>query len=404
MKKKICFIIMGFGKKSDPLTGRTLDLDKTYENIISPAVQAAGLECVRADEIQDSGLIDKSMYALLMYADLVIADISTYNPNAIYELGIRHAVRPYSTIIIKEQQGKIPFDLDHNRIFHYDHMGDDISATEAERCKVELQKRIEAVLESSATDSPLYEFIRGIVPPELPEAEYIGLIEKLAKEEKYIFAMRQKALDFMKQNNFTDAERSWGKLSEAVENESYFTQQQALCRYKSKEPSPVVALQDALSIISKLNPDGDTTDPETLGITGAIYKNLYRESGDVENLNRAIKYYEKCYIVRNDYYTGENYAHCLELKSKMHLEEDEIIFLKFSAKKTRESVISQLLFLLDDVDEKRIDQIWIYATLSNCYRALNNHHDAEQFEEKFMASKPLEWELETFQKSKLELI
>ncbi len=79
---------MGFGKKYDHTTQKTLDLDKTYKNIIKPAVKIAGFHCVRADEIQDSGLIDKSMYALLMHADLVIADISTFNPNAIYELGM----------------------------------------------------------------------------------------------------------------------------------------------------------------------------------------------------------------------------------------------------------------------------------------------------------------------------
>ena len=92
---------MGYGKKTDPSTGKTFDLDKTYLNIIKPAVISAGLECVRGDEVKESGLIDKSMYALLIHADLVIADISTYNPNAIYELGVRHASRPFTTIIIK---------------------------------------------------------------------------------------------------------------------------------------------------------------------------------------------------------------------------------------------------------------------------------------------------------------
>jgi hypothetical protein len=39
-----CFVVMGFGKKTDFETGRTLDLDKSYKNMIKPAVQAAGLE------------------------------------------------------------------------------------------------------------------------------------------------------------------------------------------------------------------------------------------------------------------------------------------------------------------------------------------------------------------------
>lgn len=59
------------------------------------------------------------MYAMIVKADLVIADISTLNPYAIYELSVRHAVRPSLTIIIRaESTPKIPFDIDHTRVFH----------------------------------------------------------------------------------------------------------------------------------------------------------------------------------------------------------------------------------------------------------------------------------------------
>jgi hypothetical protein len=61
-----CFVVMGFGKKTDFETGRTLDLDKSYRNIIKPAVEAARLKCVRADEIMHSGLIDVPMYEQLL--------------------------------------------------------------------------------------------------------------------------------------------------------------------------------------------------------------------------------------------------------------------------------------------------------------------------------------------------
>ena len=56
--KKTCFVVMGFGKKTDHRQGKTFDLDKTYRTIIKPAVEAAGLECIRADEIQHTGVID----------------------------------------------------------------------------------------------------------------------------------------------------------------------------------------------------------------------------------------------------------------------------------------------------------------------------------------------------------
>ena len=64
--KKKCFVVQGFGKKTDYRTGRALDLDASYE-VIKEAVEAAGLECIRADEIKHSGLIDKPMYEEILY-------------------------------------------------------------------------------------------------------------------------------------------------------------------------------------------------------------------------------------------------------------------------------------------------------------------------------------------------
>ena len=51
--RPVCFVVMGFGEKiaySQDHTPRTLDLDATYEGIIQPAVEDAGLRCVRADQ------------------------------------------------------------------------------------------------------------------------------------------------------------------------------------------------------------------------------------------------------------------------------------------------------------------------------------------------------------------
>jgi hypothetical protein len=137
-KRKLCFVVMGFGKKTDFETGRTLDLDATYDAIIRPAVEKTGLRCIRADEVMHSGIIDTEMYEMLLRADLVIADISTGNVNAVYELGVRHALRPNSTIIMKEDKGRLYFDLNHSSTFQYQHLGEDIGAREAARASREL--------------------------------------------------------------------------------------------------------------------------------------------------------------------------------------------------------------------------------------------------------------------------
>ncbi len=110
-EKKTCFVVMGFGEKTDFETGRKLDLDKTDRIIIRPAVEEAGLECVRADDIVHSGVIDRHMYEQLLHADVVVADLSTSNLNAIYELGVRHALRPNTTIILAEREFRYPFDI-----------------------------------------------------------------------------------------------------------------------------------------------------------------------------------------------------------------------------------------------------------------------------------------------------
>jgi len=135
MKK--CFVVMGFGEKPDYATGRTLDLDKTYRTIIKRAVEEAGLECIRADTVIHSGTIDTPMYQLLLEADVVVADLSTSNANAIYELGVRHALRPHTTIVIAEKQFKFPFDLGHLLIRPYEHLGKGIDSEEADRMRAE---------------------------------------------------------------------------------------------------------------------------------------------------------------------------------------------------------------------------------------------------------------------------
>ena len=141
--KKTCFVVMGFGEKTDFETGRKLDLNKTYRHIIKPAVEQAGLECIRADDIIHSGVIDQHMYEQLLHADVVVADLSTSNLNAIYELGVRHALRPNTTIIIAEREFKYPFDIKSLAIRHYTHLGSGIDVDDAEDAKSALVTALE---------------------------------------------------------------------------------------------------------------------------------------------------------------------------------------------------------------------------------------------------------------------
>lgn len=394
MMQKVCFVIMGFGMKKDPESNRTIDLDATYKKIIRPTVESAGCKCIRADEIVESGIIDRSMYALLYHADIVIADISTSNPNAIYELGVRHSLKPYSTIIIKEDGGKIPFDLGHDRVLDYKHLGNEISDQEAQRSIPRLLKLIKKVMDNPQTDSPLYTYIKSIEPPVITDAEIQGIIDELKQNENTIFALTEKAKKSMRSSDFVEAEKIWKKLSSKVQNENYYIQQQALCKYKSEFPSKQRALTDALCIMEGIE---NPTDTESLGILGAIHKRLWEETEERSYLDSAIDSYKKGWNLHKDYYTGENYANCLIMKSQI-VDGDEKIHAEYEARLTFKDIIPLVLASLEDEEPEEI--MWKYATLSNSYYALGQVDEAAKYEKLFRDQMPEPWQVQTFEKTK----
>lgn len=394
-KEKICFVIMGFGKKQDPYTNRTIDLDATYKKIIRPSVLACDYKCIRADEILDSGTIDRSMYAMLYKADLVIADITTDNANALYELGTRHALRPFSTIIIKGGESKIPFDLGHTRILSYEHLGNEISTKEAQRSVRKLKSMINAVTENPIPDSPLYTYIPKIEQPKISDEDLEEIIGELLDKENTVYILSEQARKFMRENRFEEAAQKWHRLGEMVENDIFYIQQEALCTYKSEKPGKIPALTNALQIMASIK---EQTDTETLGITGAINKRLWYETKDESFLDCAIEMYKKGWTLHQDYYTGENYALCLEKKSTLEKDERHKIHKQVKAEEIRKQIIKIILLTLEEEEPEELK--WKYATLANCYFALKDTEKGQEYEQMFKEQNPDEWEMTTYLQNK----
>ena len=110
-QRPLCFVLMPFGTKP-AAAGATIDFDAVYRELIRPAVEAAGLEPLRADEEMTGGIIHKPMFERLILCDFAVADLTTANANVFYELGVRHAVRPWSTVLLFAQGGtELPFDV-----------------------------------------------------------------------------------------------------------------------------------------------------------------------------------------------------------------------------------------------------------------------------------------------------
>ncbi len=316
-----CFVVMGFGKKVDFETGKEFDLDMTYKNVIKPAVEAAGVECIRADEITHAGVIDVPMYERILAADLVVAGISTGNRNAIYELGVRHALCPHTTIIIGEDSNtKIPFDLNHIVIRKYRHLGEDIGATEARRMSAELTQAIKELLaaQERKADSPVYTYIPLLQPPQLAGAESLAAAAPpLPQPDKTHLAMMTRAREAQAREEFVTAKSLLTTIVESIEIQwpgrpvdPAILQQLALVTYKSKQPTAVEALRSAGAILSDLAPD-TTNDTETLGLWGAVHKRLWQLTQDRTSLDRALRALERGFYIRNDYYNGINLAYML---------------------------------------------------------------------------------------------
>lgn len=272
MSRKICFVAMGFGKKMDYRNSKEVDLDIIYKKVIKNLFDSlTEYELIRADEISGSEIIDVSMYSLLLKADLVIADITTMNENAIYELGIRHASKPFSTIIMMQESEKIPFDLNHCRILTYKDFGEVLDDEEAEKIKTNLHSFIKASEEQNI-DSPLYTYLPNIVPPNISDRELGELLDTAKTKEETISNLVGKAEALKNESKFKESISEWKKLRDILPNNDYVVQQLALVQYKSKYPNETLALGEALNTIQSLNPK-KSLDLETIGITGAIYKN-----------------------------------------------------------------------------------------------------------------------------------
>jgi tetratricopeptide (TPR) repeat protein len=344
--RRRCFVVMGFGKKKDYATSRMLDLDKSYRLLIKPVVTEQGIECRRADEIRHSGAIDVPMYEELLGADVVIADLSTANPNALYELGIRHALRPRTTIVISESKLPYPFDLNHVLISSYTHLGDAIDYEEVERFRRELGETLATVMREQRTDSPVYTYL-DLTPPSLgttkaesggdgggeeggsgpasapkgsePDDDSLAWLVEMGEAAigrgEFLSAKRlfERALRFGPQ----------GKAGAMIAQDPYLTQRLALATYKSKAPDEVSALEEAQRVLEPLLPEA-SNDPETVGLSGAIAKRLFDAGQGNEHLDRAIRFYERGYLLKNDSYNAINYAYLLDVRAGTALDGSEV--------------------------------------------------------------------------------
>jgi tetratricopeptide (TPR) repeat protein len=345
MNKPLCFVLMPFGKKPE-VAGSTIDFDAVYHQLIAPAISEAGLDPLRADEEMAGGIIHKPMFERLILCEYAVADLTTANANVFYELGIRHAVRPYSTPLIFAEGSRLPFDVALLRALPYRLNADGTPKT-VEADKAALKTRlVEAKLmaaEAPVTDSPIYQLVEGY-----PDIDHTKT-DVFRDQVRYSAEMKQRLAQARKEG--VEALRALeGEFSPLSELESgvvidlFLSYRgvkawQEMIELVSKMPSPLAAtvmVQEQLALALNRAGRGEDAEnvlkelmerrgpsSETCGILGRVYKDRWEAAlKRGENLlaqgllEKAIEAYLRGFEADwRDAYPGINAVTLMELKN-----------------------------------------------------------------------------------------
>ncbi len=340
----LCFVDMPFGKKTDLTSGVEIDFDQIYENAIKPAIEAVGLEALRGDEEAAGGIIHGAMFARLLLAEYVVADLTTANPNVYYELGIRHAARPFTTVPIFATIHGLPFDIALIRAVPYQLRKGRLTKAEASKLRNAIEARLRAAIDGPpAKDSPIFQLIPDFpviaLPHEVTEAfqdrvqHSKAFSAKLAlAREKPSNAERRDALlviqqglgdlkvvqrnivvELMLQYRAVEAWPEMVALAEAmpepVQDLAVVRQQRALALNRRKDTGDQDRARTLLEdLIKAYGPD-----PETLGILGRVHKDRYNEAKKKGSITAAAALDDAIDAYRSgfeadprDYYPGVN--------------------------------------------------------------------------------------------------
>lgn len=150
------FIVRPFGTKEG------INFDKVEESLIAPALVKCGIQGSTTGPFLQAGNIREDMFLQLLVADLVVADVSIHNANVFYELGIRQAMQPQHTFLMRARSKKdpkdrgpqddVPFDIKTDRYLEYD-------SDKPEEMLATLEQALKQTMASENQDSPVFKML-----------------------------------------------------------------------------------------------------------------------------------------------------------------------------------------------------------------------------------------------------
>jgi hypothetical protein len=165
-EKPICFIIMPI---SDPDGYAPGHFSRVYEDIFKPACEDAGFDAVRADEVSQTNLIMLDVLRKLVEVPMVLCDLSSRNPNVLFELGLRQAFdKP--VVLVQEQGAARLFDIASLRDVPYSR---DMSYRQVLEDRTRIAKALKATQKASGEGdvNSLVRLLALTQPATLPEVK-----------------------------------------------------------------------------------------------------------------------------------------------------------------------------------------------------------------------------------------
>ena len=163
-----CFVIMPI---ADPEGYDEGHFKHVYEDIITPGCENAGFAPVRADDVKQTNMIHVDILNRLIQAPMAVCDLSSRNPNVLFELGIRQAFdKP--TVLIQEKGTKKIFDISPLRFLEY---SSEMKYHEVKKSQLELTEMIKATRDSQGKAESINSIIKLLSIsgpariPDLPE-------------------------------------------------------------------------------------------------------------------------------------------------------------------------------------------------------------------------------------------
>ncbi|HWK09877.1 MAG TPA: TRAFs-binding domain-containing protein [Vicinamibacterales bacterium] len=347
--RPLCFVLMPFGTKKDPSGGPDIDFDAIYEQALCPAIEDAGMAPLRADEERTGGIIHKAMFERLLLCDFAVADLTTANANVFYELGVRHAVRPATTLAIFAARQPPPFDLNYLRSLPYALAeGNRLDAAAATRLRSMVAERLKELrpLNDSGVDSPLFQLLTDYPVPDLAHMK----TDAFRDRQRYSSAIKQQlaearrtksadqvalvesqlpALDVVETGVIVDlfvsyrAVLAYDKMLALYKRMPVPLQRTVLVREQlAFAMNRLKQREEAVAVLQQVIDEGAGTS-ETFGLLGRVYKDRWSEAKDDvsttrqarSHLDKAIAAYTRGFESDwRDAYPGINAVTLLDIK------------------------------------------------------------------------------------------